>query len=964
MICMAPCMSVFLEYRLHKTTYKKLSNLTKSKVCLILYIYTATFSQLSLLVVKMSKTLRALTLVTCKDNKMTLHEDVARKVLGSEKARNRPVAVISIAGMFRKGKSFFLNFILRYLKSRDDPQWIDSQYGHLEGFDWRPDHEGVTSGIIIWPEVFVVNNVAIVLIDTQGLYESNKNTVEDTYIMVLSFLFSSLQILNHQEGLNSTDLKNFEFFAKYGIALESKTTKIKGFQNLMFLIRDWKFENLHAYGLKSGNEYLDHFLKTTINEELHSVRETLKQFEGVDCFLMPYPGETVARHPDFKGSMKQIESSFLDNMKDLVEGLIANVKPKKLLGKEANGECVIQFMKNYIERLNCGDLPPPKSVIQTIESSDYKSAMEEKVKLHMHTLINDAERKCMTIYNSGMTNETKGKLLDKPQMDKIHKEFAAAALEVFDKIPKNLGYKELFETAKSQCSKNIEESVYKSTMEEKVKSHMKKQQNNAEKECMKIYNDGMTQAVNEKFLSNSEMDNLHKELAVAALKVFDNLQHFGHQDQLENAKLQCTKTIEAIREYKYRMEEKVKVIWNDKKECMMIYNDRMTNKTKDKLLNDLEMEKLHKECKSEALAVFDNLPHFGNQKQIENTRSQCSKKIEAISDFKTRMKLNVKMLEITRLHQEMEKCMDIYNENMKKVVENDVLKLSDMQETHKRYATAALEVFDKLSDFGIQGEVKTAKSKCTQSHMKAVENDAEKECMSIYNEGMKKGTEDKVLEKAEMDKLHNECAAEALAVFDSLTDFGKHGQIKNAKVQCSKRINASDYRNKMQEKVKSHMMAQQNDAEKQCMKIYNEGMKKGTENKVLEKAEMDKLHNECAAEALAVFDSLPDFGIQGQYKNAKVQCSKMEISTHLAQAKEECMESYNEDMRMLTMGENLDKSEMNKLHKESEAAALKAFDNLPDYVDQKEIKIEKAKCSKVVQLSFNLIFILLINYSQ
>ncbi|KAF4518726.1 hypothetical protein B566_EDAN005178, partial [Ephemera danica] len=145
----------------------------------------------------MSESLRALTLVSCENGKVMLHEDVAKEVLESEEARNRPVAVISIAGMLRKGKSFFLNFNLRYLKSKDVKKipevllesdkdkntlgaiytrtseyitklvqpyipkiyrnWIWSGSDKLDGFEWKPNLEGVTSGITIWPEVFVVN---------------------------------------------------------------------------------------------------------------------------------------------------------------------------------------------------------------------------------------------------------------------------------------------------------------------------------------------------------------------------------------------------------------------------------------------------------------------------------------------------------------------------------------------------------------------------------------------------------------------------------------------------------------------------------------------------------------------------------------------------------------------------------------------------------------------------------------
>jgi atlastin len=50
------------------------------------------------------------------DQNFTLNEDALRKILYAI-PENRPIAIVSVVGAFRTGKSFILDFFLRYLKS-------------------------------------------------------------------------------------------------------------------------------------------------------------------------------------------------------------------------------------------------------------------------------------------------------------------------------------------------------------------------------------------------------------------------------------------------------------------------------------------------------------------------------------------------------------------------------------------------------------------------------------------------------------------------------------------------------------------------------------------------------------------------------------------------------------------------------------------------------------------------------
>lgn len=62
----------------------------------------------------------AIQIVNSNDNdehSFELNTAALEKVLLQDEIKDLPVAVVSIAGAFRKGKSFMLDFFLRYLKS-------------------------------------------------------------------------------------------------------------------------------------------------------------------------------------------------------------------------------------------------------------------------------------------------------------------------------------------------------------------------------------------------------------------------------------------------------------------------------------------------------------------------------------------------------------------------------------------------------------------------------------------------------------------------------------------------------------------------------------------------------------------------------------------------------------------------------------------------------------------------------
>lgn len=52
------------------------------------------------------------------EHTFTLDEEALSEILMREEVRDRYVVVVSVAGAFRKGKSFLLDFFLRYMHSK------------------------------------------------------------------------------------------------------------------------------------------------------------------------------------------------------------------------------------------------------------------------------------------------------------------------------------------------------------------------------------------------------------------------------------------------------------------------------------------------------------------------------------------------------------------------------------------------------------------------------------------------------------------------------------------------------------------------------------------------------------------------------------------------------------------------------------------------------------------------------
>jgi atlastin len=197
------------------------------------------------------------------DHSFELDTEALEQLLLSEEVRDRHVCVVTVAGAFRKGKSFLLDFMLRYLKRKDWPSgWAGGGDEPLEGFHWVGGSKRDTTGILLWSKPFVVKHpvakeeVAVLLMDTQGAFDTRSTVKDCATVFALSTMISSMQVYNVAAMIREDDLQHLQLFTEYGrMALEQSAAT--PFQSLMFLIRDWSYAYEFPYGLKGGKQYLD-----------------------------------------------------------------------------------------------------------------------------------------------------------------------------------------------------------------------------------------------------------------------------------------------------------------------------------------------------------------------------------------------------------------------------------------------------------------------------------------------------------------------------------------------------------------------------------------------------------------------------------------------------------------------------------------------------------------------------------
>ncbi|XP_077493448.1 atlastin-1-like isoform X2 [Amblyomma americanum] len=360
------------------------------------------------------------------DDSFTLEERQLEAILLDERVKDKHVAVVSVAGAYRQGKSFLLSFLLRFLWHQCHSNWLDDTSIPLGGFQWSPGSKRHTTGIQLWSQPFLVttpqgDEVAVLLMDTQGSFDGTSSVKECTTIFALSIMTSSVQVYNIFRNIQEDNLQHLEFFSEYGKLAKKEARKCM-FQRLVFLVRDWAFPYETEFGVEGGRTVLQDRLQ--IMDGQHADLQTLRRqinacFSKIECFLMPRPGEKVETDKSFDGYLEDIDGKFKEALKELVPWLLA---PENLVVKEINGHKItcqelMNYFRVYAKAFQAGSLPQPKSVLQATAEASHSAAKEKSTRFYLE----------------GMDKMPRG---DLDRLRKAHAKLLNQATDLFRTAPK------------------------------------------------------------------------------------------------------------------------------------------------------------------------------------------------------------------------------------------------------------------------------------------------------------------------------------------------------------------------------------------------------------------------------------------------------------------------------------------------------------------------------------------------
>ncbi|XP_053386759.1 guanylate-binding protein 1-like isoform X2 [Mercenaria mercenaria] len=300
--------------------------------------------------------------------------EVNEEALTQIKKIDSPLVVVSIAGLYRTGKSYLMNRLA----------------GSNTGFQLGNTIQSETKGIWVWcrPHPKHKGHV-LLLLDTEGLGDVSKGDVgHDNKIFTLASLLCNILVYNMMSAFNQDAVEKLTFITEMSKNISfksrSKLDQRDGEELALILptfvlcLRDFTLL-LEKDGVQiSADQYLEQCLeekpgKASTEDKYNRPRECIrKYFPRRKCFTFDRPGSRDVIQRLDKTSVKELSKSFLEESELFVQ-YVYECKGKALLtSKTVNGIMFASLVESYVHAIRNGEVPDVDDAITVVSKLENK----------------------------------------------------------------------------------------------------------------------------------------------------------------------------------------------------------------------------------------------------------------------------------------------------------------------------------------------------------------------------------------------------------------------------------------------------------------------------------------------------------------------------------------------------------------------------------------------------------------
>lgn len=310
------------------------------------------------------------------DHSLTLVEDALELL----RSINKPLAVLSICGPYRSGKSYFISRVL----------------GKPGAFQLGHSMKACTHGIWMATTILECKEFAMVVLDTEGIDAIGVSENFAMSLLTLTTLLSSFLIYNSKKVPQKVDLDKMRCFTQLSTSLLTQkgatmtTDAIKKFfPRFLWLLRDVSLTITNKAGeVIEPTEYLHTRILATESGELSELGRSLCNiFPSLECATLPTPSINRDVIRNITAQEDKLKPAFKKAANDLMQHILRCVPPKRAIDgmSKLNGSMLVTLARMYVEAINT------PGAIPDLEQG-WQAVIRLKIKECSDKMVNDYKR--------------------------------------------------------------------------------------------------------------------------------------------------------------------------------------------------------------------------------------------------------------------------------------------------------------------------------------------------------------------------------------------------------------------------------------------------------------------------------------------------------------------------------------------------------------------------------------------